>query len=35
MLIYKNLKRFLFYNINTFKKREISAIIYYIKGDLL
>jgi hypothetical protein len=35
MLIYKNLKRFLFYNINIFKKRGISAIIYYIKRDLL
>jgi hypothetical protein len=34
MLVYKNLKRFLFYNINIFKKRGISAIVYYIKGDL-
>jgi len=35
MLVYKNLKRFLFYNINASKKRSISAIIYYIKGNLL
>jgi hypothetical protein len=35
MLIYKNLKCFLFYDINASKKRGISAIIYYIKGDLL
>ena len=35
MLVYKNLKRFLFYNINASKKRGISAIVYYIKGDLL
>jgi hypothetical protein len=35
MLVYKNLKRFLFCDINTFKKRGISAIIYYIKGNLL
>jgi hypothetical protein len=35
MLIYKNLKRFLFYNIDISKKRGISVIVYYIKGDLL
>jgi hypothetical protein len=35
MLVYKNLKRFLFCDINISKKRGISAIIYYIKGDLL
>ena len=35
MLIYKNLERFLFYDINIFKKRGISVIVYYIKGDLL
>jgi len=35
MLIYKNLKRFLFYNINISKKRSISVVVYYIKGDLL
>jgi hypothetical protein len=35
MLVYKNLKRFLFYNINVSKKRGIGAIVYYIKGDLL
>ena len=35
MLIYKNLKRFLFCDINAFKKRGISVVIYYIKGDLL
>ena len=35
MLIYKNLKRFLFCDINIFKKRGIRAIVYYIKGDLL
>ena len=35
MLVYKNQKRFLFYNINASKKRGISAIVYYIKGDLL
>ena len=35
MLIYKNLERFLFYDINIFKKRGISVVIYYIKGDLL
>jgi hypothetical protein len=35
MLVYKNLKRFLFCNINASKKRGISAIVYYIKGDLL
>jgi len=34
MLVYKNLKRFLFCDINAFKKRGIKAIIYYIKGDL-
>ena len=35
MLVYKNLERFLFYNINISKKRGISAIVYYIKGNLL
>jgi hypothetical protein len=35
MLVYKNLKRFLFCDINISKKRGISAIVYYIKGDLL
>jgi hypothetical protein len=35
ILIYKNLERFLFCDINAFKKRGISAIVYYIKGDLL
>ena len=35
MLVYKNLKRFLFCDIDAFKKRGISVIVYYIKGDLL
>ena len=35
MLVYKNLKRFLFCDINAFKKRGISVVIYYIKGNLL
>jgi len=35
MLVYKNLKCFLFCDINAFKKRGISAVIYYIKRDLL
>ena len=35
MLVYKNLERFLFCDTNISKKRGISAIIYYIKGDLL
>jgi len=35
VLVYKNLKRFLFCDINASKKRGISAIIYYIKGDPL
>jgi hypothetical protein len=34
VLVYKNLKRFLFCDIDIFKKRGISAIVYYIKGDL-
>ena len=35
MLDYKNLERFLFCDIDAFKKRSISVVIYYIKGDLL
>ena len=35
MLVYKNLEHFLFYNIDTSKKRGISVVIYYIKGNLL
>jgi hypothetical protein len=35
MLVYKNLKRFLFCDIDASKKRGISAIVYYIKRDLL
>jgi len=35
VLVYKNLKRFLFCDINAFKKRGISVVIYYIKGNLL
>jgi hypothetical protein len=31
--VYKNLERFLFCDINAFKKRGIRVVIYYIKGD--